>query len=295
MAMREIIEIDESKCTGCGDCETGCPEGALRIIDGKARLVGESLCDGLGACVGNCPFGAITVTRREAEPYEEAKVMEGIAKLGPKVVAAHLEHLRHHGQDAYEREGLAWLAAHGLEDPRPAAPKAEREGCGGGCPGSASRRFAPVHAPARAASTPSVAAAAPSAGPAPAEAPSALTHWPIQLHLVNPRAPQFAGADLLVAADCTAFALGSFHAGLLAGRSLVIACPKLDQGREIYVDKLAVLLEGAASVTIAIMEVPCCSGLLKLLLEARERSARKPPIDAVVLGIEGGVKRRSSY
>ncbi|MBL8967426.1 MAG: 4Fe-4S ferredoxin, partial [Spirochaetaceae bacterium] len=172
------------------------------------------------------------------------------------------------------------------------APKGAGEGCGGGCPGSASRRFAPLAAPARAASS---AAGAPAAGAQPSGAPSALTHWPIQLHLVNPRAPQFAGADLLVAADCTAFALGSFHADLLAGRGLVIACPKLDQGREIYVDKLAVLLEGAASVTIAIMEVPCCSGLLKLLLEARERSARKPPVDAVVLGIEGGIKRRSSY
>jgi len=300
MALRQIIEIDEERCSGCGDCTRGCPEGALRLIDGKARMVGENLCDGLGACVGSCPEGAIRIVEREAEPYEEAKVMEGMVRLGPKTLAAHLEHLAHHGQDVYVREALAWLEARGLPLPEEAEaivaavpPRFEA------CPGSAAKRFTPASArnssprPGLVDQGPAVAAAdSPSS-------PSALSSWPIQLHLVNPRAPQFADADLLVAADCTAFSLGGFHARLLEGRSLVIACPKLDvvrdEGREIYQDKLATLLSKARSVTVAIMEVPCCSGLLKLVLEAREAATARPRVDAVVLGIDGEVKKESTY
>ncbi len=281
MATREIIEIDEDKCDGCGACATGCHEGALRIIDGKARLVGESLCDGLGACIGECPQGAIKITRREAEAYDEAKVMDGLAKLGPKVIAAHLEHLGSHGQDAYVREALAYMAAHGIVAPGEAAVGTECHG--GGCPGSASKQFT-AHAPSRNLAPPSTAKGA----------SSALTHWPIQLHLINPRAPQFVGKDILIAADCTAYSLGAFHAELLSGRSLVIACPKLDQGREIYIEKLTVLLGAAHSVTVAIMEVPCCSGLLKMVLDARESIvgkpvAEKPVVDSVIVGVEGGI------
>jgi ferredoxin len=293
MASREIIEIDEDKCDGCGACANGCHEGALRIIDGKARLVGESLCDGLGACIGECPRGAIKVTRREAEDYDEAKVMDGLAKLGSKVIAAHLDHLGSHGQDGYVREALAYMAAHGIALPggapagKPAAAAtpargACHDGREGGCPGSASKRFAPVKS-AKAAAT-----------GAAAEVPSALTHWPIQLHLINPRAPQFAGTALLIAADCTAFSIGSFHAELLAGKSLVIACPKLDQGREIYIEKLSALIGSANSVTVAIMEVPCCSGLLKMALDAREAAAGKPAIEAITIGIQGGILARRS-
>jgi len=150
-------------------------------------------------------------------------------------------------------------------------------------------------APSRAAPGAAAGGAAADQAPRPAGGPSALSHWPIQLHLVNPRAPQYAAAELLVAADCTAFALGSFHADFLAGKSLVIACPKLDQGREIYVEKLAALIDAAAGVSVAIMEVPCCSGLVKLLLEAREKSARKPAIEVAVLGIEGGIVKRMGY
>ncbi len=283
MATREIIEIDEDKCDGCGACAVGCHEGALRIIDGKARLVGESLCDGLGACIGECPRGAITVTRREAEAYDEARVMEGLAKLGPKVVAAHLEHLRGHGQDAYVREALAYMAERGIPVPEAASRAAERapqraptlgSPAHAGCPGSASRRFGAALSPSTLEKT--------------AAAPSTLTHWPIQLHLINPRAPQYAGSDILIAADCTAFSLGAFHAELLAGKSLAIACPKLDQGREIYVEKLAALLSGAASVTVAIMEVPCCSGLLKMVLDAREAVPNKPKVEVITIGIQGG-------
>lgn len=319
MALREIIEIDEELCDGCGACAVGCHEGAIRIIEGKARLIGESLCDGLGACIGECPRGAIRIQKREAEDYDEARVMEGLAPKGPAVIMAHFEHLSSHGQDAYVREAKAWLAARGLADPTAgaghgaagavhaqgaarSAGAAASSGCAdkpGGCPGAASRRFGAVQAARGLAGTPPAHAAGmatpgASAGGGAAR-PSALTHWPIQLHLINPRAPQFQGQELLVAADCTAFSLGSFHEELLAGKSLVIACPKLDHDREIYVDKLASLLDSAAGVTLAIMEVPCCSGLLKLAMEAREKATRKPELKVLVVGIEGGILSTKYY
>ncbi len=294
MAMRQIIEIDEAKCDGCGECAQGCPEGALRIIDGKARLVGESLCDGLGACIGTCPQAAITITEREAEEYDEAKVMDGIVRHGPNVIRAHIEHLEHHGQDSLAAQAKAYLADKGI--PLHGAPLAANQHgheAGGGCPGSHSRMFrAAQAAPARA---PNPSAQSPAQESSKAPSPSALGHWPIQLHLINPRGPQYAGAKLLVAADCTAFALGSFHTRLLEGHSLVIACPKLDQGREVYVEKLSALIAAAESVEVAIMEVPCCGGLLKLVLEARERNEKKPPIEAIVVGIEGSLVGRSTY
>lgn len=284
MALREIIVIDEGKCDGCGACALGCPEGALQVIEGKARLVGESLCDGLGACIGECPRGAIGIEKREARAYDEDAVMEGMAKLGPAVIAAHLEHLARHGQSGLEATALAWLAAHGQGDPRPATPTAAAaapsQGSPCASPGSAPRRFA-AHA----------AAPRPSALPVQApgtEASSALSSWPIQLRLVNPAAPQFEGSRLLVAADCCAFSLGSFHATLLEGRSLVIACPKLDD-REGYAEKLEALIGRAESVEVAIMEVPCCGGLLKLVADARDRAKKGMPITVSVVGIEGGV------
>jgi ferredoxin len=294
MALREIIEIDEKRCDGCGACQTGCPEGALRVIDGKARLVGESLCDGLGACIGECPRGAIKVTKREAEPYDEAKVMEGISHFGSATVAAHLEHLASHGQDSLEAQALAWLASHGQKDPREGRA-ASSAGCGGGCPGSASRRFAPHAAATDAARI--MGGPGPSSGgqaqTATAPVSSALGHWPIQLCLVNPAAPQYASARILVAADCTAFAMGAFHPALLAGKSLVIACPKLDD-REGYAEKLARLIKGAASLEVAIMEVPCCGGLLKLMLEARELAGVNKNIEVSVIGVEGGIVAKNT-
>ncbi len=346
METRQIIEIDLEKCNGCGACETGCPEGALRIIDGKARLVGENLCDGLGACIGDCPAGAIRVVEREAEAYDEARVMEGIAPQGANVIAAHLDHLTRHGQDAYAREALAWLAERKIPAPdmpgsgshrrkdghagivarfrsvsepgaglaapvgfpggsgtTPAAPGGSPGGpertpaTPGACPGSRSRRFSPASAVASIVpGQPKASEGAGTEGAARANAaPSALAHWPIQLHLVNPRSKQFEDADLLVAADCTAFALGAFHPELLNGRSLVIACPKLDSGREQYLEKLAVLIDSAATVTVAIMEVPCCSGLLKLVLEARQRLVGHTTVEVAIVGIEGGIVTRKTF
>jgi ferredoxin len=128
---RDIIQINEAKCTGCGSCVTGCPEGALQLIDGKARVVSDLFCDGLGACIGGCPEGAIDIETREAEPYDEYKVMENIAKAGPNVIKAHLQHLKKHGQ-----EGLVNEAINFLEDNNVEIPDYEEEPMACGCPGS---------------------------------------------------------------------------------------------------------------------------------------------------------------
>ena len=292
MSTRNIIEIDQKLCDGCGACEIGCPEGALKVIEGKARLVGESLCDGLGACLGRCPRGAIKVTRREAEDYDEAAVIDGMLPQGEAVLAAHFAHLDHHGQDLYLRQAAERLRALGkalppgyesLANAAEAAKAAEDakprfvKPCAGFAlkTGSAQSKSEPGKAPERAAAR-----------------KSALSTWPVQLHLVNPRAPSFEDAHLLVAADCTAFASGSFHEDYIRGKATVIACPKLDHGRDIYLDKLASLISRAASVLVVTMEVPCCSGLVAMVAEAREASQSRLPIEQVVIGIDGGVVLR---
>jgi len=283
MAARGVIEIDEELCDGCGLCAAGCHEGALRIIDGKARLVGESLCDGLGACIGECPRGALRTVEREVEEYDERRVIENILPKGMNTVAAHLDHLRKHGQDTWLDQARAVLAEKGLSTPDP-----EPAPCG--CPGSAARAFpAAVGAPASAPARPKP-AGGPSRTGVSGGLASRLEQWPVQLHLINPRAPYFRGADLLIAADCTAFACGAFHQALLAGRRLVIACPKLDHGREVYLDKIRALIDESevASVTVAIMEVPCCGGLSRMVQEAAASASREVPISTVVVGIEGG-------
>lgn len=273
---RKVIRIDEEKCTGCGLCIPNCPEGAIAVIDGKARLVGDLLCDGLGACLGHCPEGAIAVEEREAEPYDERRVMENVVRQGPNVIAAHLEHLRSHDQQDDLRQAQAYLAEHGIEiqgetassPPVPTSPPA-------GCPGRLSRQMAPR--------------AAPEADDA---SPSQLRHWPVQLHLVSPSAPQYRGADLLLAADCTAYAAGDFHARWLKGRALSIACPKLDAGREVYVEKLRALIDEAQinTLTVLMMEVPCCSGLVALARQAAAAATRKVPIKAATLRLDGTLR-----
>ncbi len=255
---RKIIEIDRELCNGCARCTTACAEGALELDgDGKAVLVREIYCDGLGACLDVCPTGALEVIEKEASAYDE------------DATAAHVGAVR--GAEAAGKVHR--------EEPRPVHA---------GCPGSQARSFTPAGrkaAPIRDVAAP---------GPEPAagasfRAPSELGQWPIQLHLVSPAAPSFRECDLLVAADCTAFALGSFHADLLRGKSLVIACPKLDR-TEGYVDKLAALIAGNTiySLTVAIMEVPCCSGLSRIVAEAAEKSGKSLAVRTLVIGIDGG-------
>ena len=286
---REIIRIDEELCNGCGDCVPGCAEGALQIIDGKVRLVSDLLCDGLGACIGQCPLGAISIEKREADPYDEAKVIADLAGKGRNTVVAHLRHLKDHGQTHFLVQGIAALRARQgslgfdldqalaqLEPPPPSPRKGTMASLhAGGCPGSRSVSFDKP-------------AALPCDGPA---AASALRQWPIQLHLVNPMAPYFQRADLLVAADCVAFAVGDFHARHLAGKSLVIACPKLDSHMEIYVEKIRQMVDtaGVKSITVMVMEVPCCGGLLRMVRQAVSQAARPVPVTLTVVGLQGEI------
>jgi len=275
-----------------------CHEGALQVIDGKVRLVSELMCDGLGACIGYCPEGAITVERREAEPYDEIAVISEMVKKGANTVKAHLKHLKDHHEYGYLEEGTTWLEVHRDELPfrlgdvlaavsgnggdghapqAVAAAPVAHHNHGGGCPGSAERIIAPAPV-----------IAAPSSV---ADAPSHLTHWPVQMHLVNPDSPAYRGADLLLAADCVAFSLGAFHNRFLKGKALAIACPKLDHGTESYIDKLTVMIDKARinTITVVMMEVPCCGGLIQMVHTALAKASRKVPVKAIIVSIEGKI------
>lgn len=203
---RHIIKIDEELCDGCGLCIPSCHEGALQIVDNKARLVSDVLCDGLGDCIGHCPQGAITIEVREASAFED-----------PAAAAA----------------------------PATAVP----------------------------------------------EQASSLTHWPVQMHLINPAAAHFRGADLVLAADCVAFSLGSFHQKYLPGKTLAIACPKLDHGMEIYIRKIRSLISEAQINTLTVMKmvVPCCGGLLQLVNLAMQEAGRSVPVKVITVSTEGRI------
>ncbi len=275
MSKRDIIKIDEALCNGCSKCVAGCHEGALQMIDGKARIISELYCDGLGACIGDCPVGAISIESREAEAYDEVAVMERIATKGGETIVAHLKHLKDHNEMGYFKQGVDYLKEHNIEvDLSALEAKKEFKLTKGGCPGTASRSFS----------------VAPSVAPT-NSVKSQLTHFPVQLHLVNPSAGHFAGSELLLAADCTAFAYGDFHGLLLRGRKLVIACPKLDSNKESYISKLVAMIDSAKinTLTVAIMSVPCCGGLLQIVKLAADRAARKVPIKVVVISTEGAV------
>ena len=285
---REIIKIDDELCNGCGLCVPNCHEGALQIIDGKVRLVSELMCDGLGACIGHCPEGAITIERREAEPCDEVKVMEIMVSKGFNTVVAHLRHLKEHQEIVYLKQGMGYLIAN--ESKLNFLVKEVKEGvhqqiidpvevgCGGGCPGSKTVVFDPLQF--KMADTQVIGAIQ-----------SQLRQWPVQLHLINPGAAYFSGSDLLVAADCSAFAIGDFHSNWLKNKTLVIACPKLDQGKEVYLQKFIALIDNAKvnTITVLIMEVPCCGGLLQLVEMAIARSGRKVPVKAITVSIRGEI------
>jgi NAD-dependent dihydropyrimidine dehydrogenase PreA subunit len=194
---RDILKIDEDLCNGCGQCVPNCHEGALQVIDGKARLVNDLMCDGLGACIGHCPEGAITI--------EKASIQNDTVTI--------------------------------------------------------------------------------------LDQPSELRQWPVQMHLVNPEAPYFKSADLLLAADCVAFSMGGFHSNHLKGKSLAIACPKLDQETNSYIEKLTAMIDIAKvnTITVMMMEVPCCGGLLNMVKTALVSASRKVPVKKMIVGINGEV------
>ncbi len=279
---RTIIKIDEEKCTGCGLCVTGCHEGALQIIDDKARLISELFCDGLGTCIGECPEGAIILEEREAEPYSELKVIERISKEGKNTVLAHLRHLREHNELGYVKEAITFLTEQKIyseiiNEFKMETHNNQNEHHHGGCPGSKMMDMRQEETSTATANN--------------AVVDSQLRQWPIQLHLVNPNAPYFRNADVVVAADCVAFSYGNFHNDFLKGKSLVIACPKLDSNMEVYVEKITAMVDDAKvnTLTVVMMEVPCCGGILQMTKSAMQKATRKVPIKAVVIGISGKI------
>jgi ferredoxin len=270
---RNIIHIDENKCNGCGQCVPACHEGAIKIINGKARLAADSLCDGLGACLGECPQGAITIETREAASYSEVEALENIMKEGPKAVEAHLKHLIDHGQGTYLKEAQAHLGKKGSVMKETEAEKPL--GCG--CPGSMMRDFR--DAPKKE----SIVSNSPAA--------SELRQWPVQLKLLNPSAPFFKDAQIVLSADCAAFSYGDFHQKFLKGKVLVIFCPKLDDDLESYIEKLAAILKGNVirSITIVRMEVPCCGGTSQIVEEAVRRSGKNVIMKEYTISLQGEI------
>jgi NAD-dependent dihydropyrimidine dehydrogenase PreA subunit len=302
---RTIISIDEMKCTGCGRCIPDCPEGALQLIDGKARLVSDLFCDGLGACIGTCPEGAISVIEREAAPYDEKAVMATIVQQGRPVIRAHLEHLAGHGQIALYDRAIGYLIEKGIPIPDHAAPDRGGRGKRGGPaiapPGESPAPANGVCHPGQPATHPfagcpgSAARSIPRSGiprqPAGGTTDSALRQWPVQLSLLNPAVPYFGNADLLIAADCVPFAYAGFHAELLRGRIVIIFCPKLDPDIEGYIEKLAQIfsMHTIKSIMVVHMEVPCCSGVRSVVDRALEKAGTKIPVGEKTISIEGGI------
>ena len=283
---RTIIKIDEVLCNGCGACVTGCHEGALQLIDDKARMVSELYCDGLGACIGDCPVGAISLEEREAEPYDEIATMQRMVPKGEKTILAHLRHLKDHSEFDLLKQGVMWLKQNNIPVDISSvhnAPVPSSHGHSeGGCPGSREMSFAPAAAHAF------KMAPVTSSGSV-----SQLRQWPVQLHLLNPEAGYFQGADVVLAADCVAYSFADFHNRFLSGKILAIACPKLDSNKESYIEKIKAMIQNSAinTLTVIIMEVPCCGGLLQLAAKAVADSGRKIPLKLIVIGTRGDVMK----
>jgi ferredoxin len=274
-SIRSIIKIDLDKCNGCGVCVPDCPEGALQIIDGKARLVSDYFCDGLGACIGSCPQGAILVEKRQAEPYDEKRVMENIIPQGINVIIAHLSHLYEHGEG-----GLLAIAENVLKDKGIAIPRYKNDAghaARHSCPGSASMELTRKNAFNSTQSH--------------QEIDSELTQWPVQLKLLNPSAPYFENANLLIAADCTPVSYGDFHRRFLKERKIALFCPKLDSDISEYIDKLSTIIKdhNINSIKVARMEVPCCGGVTAIAKEAIKRSGKNLKLDEEIITIQGDV------
>lgn len=226
---RPIVEIDEELCDGCGLCIPACKEGAIEIVNGKARLVADKYCDGLGHCLGNCPCGAIQVIEREAESFDAEAVQKKTQS----------------GQNGQKASGCpGGFVLSGLEK----APDAQ-----GG--------------------------------------EGALKNWPVQTHLVRPEMDFLAGADLLITADCAPAASPLYHSDLLPGKVALLGCPKFDD-QAAYRDKYRAIFSRGdiKSITVLSMEVPCCKGLLRIVLEGMDDARADVPVKNVILDLGGRIK-----
>ena len=240
--MRKIIEIDEERCDGCGQCVPDCAEGALKVVDGKVKVLADIYCDGLGACLEACPTDALKIIEREADEFDEEAVEELLKSI----------------KDRQEKVPAA-AAAPGL-----AGLKIE---------------------------TPCQAANKPRFDLDPEKTGSALAHWPVQIRLVPAQAPFLQNADLLVAADCVPVAYPHFHRDFLAGRVIMMGCPKFDDVNG-YVQKFIEVFQKAnpKSIKLAIMEVPCCGGMRIIVKEALKQAGMDIPLEEVVVSARGEIK-----
>ena len=269
MTKRKIIRIDENLCNGCGLCVNACSEGALKLVDGKARLVREDFCDGFGDCLGECPTGALTIEEREAAGFD---------------LKATMDHVR----DTRGQDGLKQLIEaakdHGLLKPEPVVRTHQPHPAhAGGCPGSR-----------QVSRTPDAKQAGPvQSGGLPGKViESDLAQWPVQLHLVQPGAPYFNGKELVVLSTCAPVASADVHWRFLRGRSVVVACPKLDR-TEPYVEKLASILSNPSipAVFVVRMTVPCCGGLTRIVEQAVSMSGRNDlRTQEIYVDLDGSVR-----
>jgi len=244
--MRKIIEIDDELCDGCGQCVPSCAEGAIQVVDGKARLVAEKYCDGLGACMGECPNGALQIVERQADDFDEEAVEQYLSEKPP------------------ESESIPMAC---------------------GCPSTQIQTFSPMGSSKE--STP----IQPQAGTA-----SALAHWPVQINLIPAHAPFLKGADLLIAADCVPVAYPNFHQDFVKGKVVMVGCPKFDDV-EGYIKKFTDIFKtaGIRTITVVVMEVPCCSGLPMMVKRALEASGKEIPMEEVVISARGEILKRKKH
>ncbi|MFC1979258.1 ATP-binding protein [Chloroflexota bacterium] len=274
--LRKIVKIDEELCNGCGVCVPSCAEGAIQIIDGKARLISEKYCDGLGACLGECPLEAITIEEREVVEFDEEAVNLHLAEdeqakdelpCGCPSATVTL----------FEKQAKDELPCGCPSATVTQFEKQAKDELPCGCPSATITQFKRPEA----------------TGTAMIDAvqQSMLTHWPVQLTLVPPAAPFLQGADLVLVADCVPFAYAGFHQDFLKGRALLVACPKLDDFQA-HLRKLIEILKHAQlkSLTVVIMEVPCCSGLAHMAKQAIQLSGKDIPLKEVIIGVRGDIQ-----
>ncbi|MCD4734670.1 MAG: 4Fe-4S binding protein [Bacteroidales bacterium] len=284
---REIVIIDEEKCNGCGLCVPECHEGALQIIDGIARLISDLFCDGLGACLGHCPEGALSIEKREAEPYDERKVIGMMVKKGENTVQAHLKHLDDHGETDFLNTAINYLKEidfdTNLEEFTKNKTDMVQHEQFAGCPGSRAVEFN--------IDQDEVDTVTQDSSPEDSPIQSELRQWPVQLHLLNPNAGYFKNADVLLAAECAAYTIGDFHRTYLKGKTLAIACPKLDSNLESYIAKFTSMIDEAEvnTITVLRMQVPCCGGLLQIVEMAKQNAKRNIPVKEIMVGVQGEV------
>jgi ferredoxin len=278
---RQIIKIDEEKCTGCGLCIPGCKENAIQIVNGKAKLVSEIFCDGLGACLGHCPEGAITLEECEAESYNERIVIETMLSTTPASISGHLEHLLEHNEKMLYNEAINILKEHQVQIPINKIQVFSGDKTNG-CPGSKIIDLRNI--------TQDIESVGENL-----KAKSELRQWPVQLHLVSPKASYFIESELVVMSTCGPIASAEIHRKYLKNRAVVVACPKLDN-TEPYTEKLAQIYAQSMTprVIVVIMEVPCCKGLSQIAVQAAKLSNREDIIiEEHTLSIDGTLKNIS--